>query len=105
MKKKGKQTMSRIMIPFMLLISLLFVQTTTAAILDSPHINATLSYQDPDPVEPGETVELKFSIKNDGASTAKTTEFTVEAEYPLILASGEDEIKNAGDIPVYDSTQ
>src|SRR3989338_11215452 len=94
-----------ILIITMMIMSIIIVQTTTAAILDSPHINATLSYQDPDPVEPGETVELKFSIKNDGASTAKTTEFTVETEYPLILASGEDEIKSAGDIPVYDSTQ
>ncbi len=102
MKNKANKT---IIITLTLFVSILFMQTVIAAILDSPHINATLSYQDPDPVEPAETVELKFSIKNDGASTAKTTEFMVEAEYPLILASGEDEIKNTGDIPVYDSTQ
>ncbi len=81
------------------------MQTATAAILDSPHINATLNYQDPDPVDPGEIVELRFSIKNDGASTAKTAEFTIETEYPLLLATGEDEIKSLGDIPVYDADE
>ncbi len=85
--------------------SILLTSGAEAAILDSPHINGTLSYQDPDPVEPGEIVELRFSIKNDGASTAKTTEFRIEKDYPLTLASGEDETKSAGDIPVYDATQ
>lgn len=81
------------------------MQSASAAILDSPHITATLSYQNPDPVDPGEITELKFSIKNDGASTAKTTEFKIESEYPLLLATGEDEIKSVGDVPVYNAEE
>lgn len=103
-KKKGSIPII-VIIMSMLLMSMLLLQTTTADILDSPHINATLSYQDPDPVDPGEIAELRFSIKNDGASTAKTTEFSIETEYPLMIATGEDEIKSLGDIPVYDSTK
>src|SRR3989338_4356087 len=94
-----------ILITTILIMSVIIMQTASAAILDSPHINATLSYQDPDPVDPREIVELRFSIKNDGASTAKTIEFTIEPEYPLLLANGEDEVKSLGDIPVYNADE
>ncbi len=89
----------------LMIMSMMFIQTATAAILDSPHMNATLSYQDPDPVDPGEIVELRFSIKNDGASAAKTVEFQIEGEYPLLLATGEDKTKSLGDILVYDADE
>ncbi|MFA6888813.1 MAG: hypothetical protein WC254_04940, partial [Candidatus Woesearchaeota archaeon] len=69
-----------------------------ADVIDSPTVEAVLSYQDPDPAEPGETVELHFSIKNTGASIAKSTEFEVIAEYPFTLANDEDEIKSVGDV-------
>lgn len=72
-----------------------------AQVVDSPALQAVLAYQDPDPVEPGETVELRFSIKNTGASTAKNAEFKVIAEYPFTAIG--DEIKSVGDISVYDS--
>ena len=74
-------------------------------IVDSPAVKATLAFQDPDPVDPGDDVELKFSIVNDGSSTAKNVEFRINPEYPFYLASGESEIKGVGDIPVYDPEQ
>lgn len=89
----------------MMIMIVTLLQGVNAAILDSPHITAALSYQDPDPVDPGEIAELRFSIKNDGASTAKTTEFKIESEYPLLLATGEEEIKSVGDVPVYDAQE
>lgn len=76
-----------------------------ATIIDSPAVEAVLAYQDPDPAEPGETVEVRFSIKNTGASTAKNTEFKVIDEYPFTLANDEDEITSVGDIYVYDATK
>ncbi len=92
---------TKIMIIGIITIILISLCPVYAQIVDSPALQAVLAYQDPDPVEPGETVELRFSIKNTGASTAKNAEFKLLAEYPFTLAK--EEIKGVGDIPVYDA--
>jgi hypothetical protein len=89
----------------LIFVGLLLCIPISAQVMDSPYIEAVLAYQDPDPVEPGETVELRFSIKNTGASTAKSTEFKIMPEYPFELANEEDEIKEVGDVPVYDAEE
>ncbi len=99
MKKK-----SSVYLIIILCICIVF-SIAQAQIVDSPAVKAALAFQDPDPVDPGELVELKFNIKNDGSSTAKSTEFRIKPEYPFSLASGESEIKEVGDIPVYDPEQ
>ena len=89
----------------LIFVGLLLCIPVSAQVMDSPYIEAVLAYQDPDPVEQGETVELRFSIKNTGASTAKSTEFKIMPEYPFELANEEDEIKEVGDVPVYDAEE
>ncbi len=96
----------KILISILLIFQIMVLPFCYAGdIIDSPTLKATLTYQDPDPVNAGEEVELRFSIINDGTSTAKSTEFEIVPEYPLSLSPGEDEIKKAGDIKVYDSTK
>lgn len=91
----------------MLLIVIVFLIVlfpfTNAQIVDSPIIEATLAYQNPDPVQPGDEVELKWSVKNTGASTAKSAEFRIVPEYPFSVSAGETEMQAAGDISVYDA--
>ncbi len=84
---------------------LIFPYLARAAVIDSPSIEATLAYQDPDPVEPGDEVELRFSVKNTGKSPAKSTEFSIETKYPFELSAGEKETKIIGDVRVYDATE
>jgi len=86
-----------------LFMMIIVVPLTTAQIIDSPSLDASLSYQDPDPVEPSNEVELRFSVKNTGKSPAKSAQFTVETDYPFSIAPGEDLIKSVGDIKLYDS--
>ncbi len=87
----------------LLFFCLIGTLVTHGQIVDSPIIDATLVYQNPDPVQPGDEVELRWSVKNTGTSTAKSTEFRIVSEYPLRLSAGEAEIKDRGDIPVYDA--
>ncbi|MBW2963573.1 COG1361 S-layer family protein, partial [Candidatus Woesearchaeota archaeon] len=60
-----------------------------AAYSFGPNIEATLLSQQPDPVKPGEIVEVRFKIENSG--TAATSEILVEImpEFPFSLYSGE----------------
>jgi hypothetical protein len=100
-KMGGKQAL------FALIITIILAAATVSAggIIDTPIIDASLAYQDPDPVEPGDEVELRFSIKNTGSSTAKSTEFAMETSYPFTISPGEDEIKSLGDIKIYESEE
>lgn len=93
-------------ISLLLIFQIVFLPICFAdGIMDSPYLKATLTLQDPDPVNAGEEVELRFSIVNDGKSTAKNTEFQITPEYPLSLSPGQDEIKEAGDIKIYDAIE
>lgn len=102
MKKQGIYYHSIIIFLFFTILLILPI-SINAQIVDSPIIEATLAYQNPDPVQPGEEVELKWSIKNTGSSTAKNTQLRLQLDYPFSISSGETEIKSIGDISVYDA--
>ena len=53
----------------LIVLSFLSVQ---AAYYTSPQIQATLLSQDPDPVEPGQVVKVKFKIENLGKDYVRT---------------------------------
>src|SRR3989344_1607046 len=60
-----------------------------------PEINATLMNQEPDPVEPGEIVKLKFKIENKNAQTEQNVLIDLVYDYPFALYRGSS-IKNLG---------
>ena len=71
---------------YLFCLSLLLIGIVSAA---APHIVATLLNQDPDPVEQGDVVELRFKIENDGEETSESVEAEILPKYPFSLYSGE----------------
>lgn len=61
---------------------------SAARVSDSSKIDVILTSQTPDPVEPGSTVELRFTISNNGGDAAADMEFEVLPEYPFSLYKG-----------------
>jgi len=50
-----------------------------------PSIKATLMSQDPDPVEPGQMVKVKFKIENEGMQSSQDTIVKLLPKYPFSL--------------------
>lgn len=79
-----------ILILTLLLFSSLSLAATSYA--SSPQVKVTLMSQDPDPVEPGQVVKVKFKIENEGAQSSQEAIVKVFPSYPFSLYSGEAEI-------------
>ena len=83
-----------------MLLVVMILSIGFAAALDAPAINITLMNQDPDPVNPGEYVELRFMVYNTQADTiARNFQVKIDPEYPFSLDENEVEIKSFGDLP------
>jgi hypothetical protein len=78
----------------LIMITLLILVQTVAA-LASPRYQVTLVNQDPDPVEPGEIVEVRFKVENQGSQSTENVIFEVLPEYPLSIY-GSTTIRNLG---------
>ena len=61
----------------------------------SPNILASLSKQEPDPVEPGRIVEVSFKLDNNGTA-ANNVVFEVLPQYPFSLLPAEDSANYVG---------
>ncbi len=68
-----------------LLLGLFLLLTATALAQQAPSINATLVSQDPDPVEPGDTVDVRFRLENFGSATPSSVEVELLTKYPFSL--------------------
>jgi len=91
--------MKKIIISLMcLLIMALAVNAgyNTYSIVDKPEMVVTYMSQDPDPVEPGGYVELKFKVENEGTEAAEDVQVEILPEYPFSLEAGEEAVKNIG---------
>ncbi len=79
---------------FLLLLILLlvipFAYSKTVIGSDSrpSYINITLLSQEPDPVEPGEVVELRFNIQNFGSKNAEDLQLEILPEFPFSMYVG-----------------
>jgi len=62
---------------------------------ESPKVQVTLIRQEPDPVEPGQQIEVTFKFDNNG-STAYGIVAEIIPEYPFSLLPGENSVKNVG---------
>jgi len=91
--------MKKIIISLMcLLIMALAVNAsyTSYSIVDKPELVVTYMSQDPDPVEPGGYVELKFKVENEGTEAAEDVQVEILPEYPFSLDAGEGAVKSIG---------
>jgi len=82
---------------FAILLLLLNIVSAQSA---TPAISVSILNQDPDPVNPGNYVDLRFKISNTMAdSIAKSFEVRIEPNYPFSLDDGEEAVKFIGDLP------
>ncbi len=92
------KTNKMIMVLVLMLIAALAVNAGyyTYLIVDKPELVVTYMSQDPDPVEPGGYIELKFKIENEGAEAAENVLVEIIPEYPFSLDAGEKAVKGIG---------
>ncbi|MCK4589748.1 MAG: COG1361 S-layer family protein [Nanoarchaeota archaeon] len=55
----------------------------------APNIQVTLLSHEPDPVKPGEVVEVRFKVENSGQQTTNDIIFELQPKFPFSLYSGE----------------
>ncbi len=83
---------------FVLMLVTIF--TVSAQSIESPQINISLMNQDPDPVDPGQYVEVRFLILNEyPGSTAGDFQVMLDPQYPFSLDSNENALRDIGDLP------
>jgi len=73
----------------LLLLIILFI----IPIVTAQNVEITFLSQDPDPVEPGEIVDLRYKIENFGSRGLENIKFKLIPEYPLSVVPGGDLIK------------
>ena len=61
-------------------------------------VQVTFLNQDPDPVEPGERVKLRWKVENKGAGALNDVSVSVSEEGPLHLTTKEQKIKEVGSL-------
>ena len=83
-------------IPIITIVLILFSAFAFAGIANSAKISVNLINQNPDPVEPGQLLELRWKVDNDGGSIAQNVRVRIIPEYPFTLLPGEAEIKEIG---------
>lgn len=76
-----------ILLTLMILSSLTVVAAQSTA--SAPQISVTLLNQDPDPVQQGDVVELRFKVENLGGETKEDITIELLPSYPFTLYSGE----------------
>ncbi len=79
----------------LLMVALAQVHAQSA---DAPKVVITLLNQDPDPVEPGGTVDVRIKIENKGSGSLNNVFIELSPDYPLTLAPGEDESQAIGSL-------
>jgi len=79
-----------------LFIIALMLIMATAVWADTYSITPRLLNQDPDPVEPGSYVDIRFKIENAGTGTADNVSVELVTEYPFLVDPGVDTMRNIG---------
>lgn len=90
MEKKS----SLLLISFIVII-FVSAYVSAEAIGSLPELSFIMISQSPDPVEPGNIVELRWKIENNGGGSADDLQVELGADYPFSLYSGE-LIRNIG---------
>jgi len=82
--QKGDR-MKKIFILLLILSTLTFSLVEAYSTDKNPEIQVTLISQDPDPVEPGQIVKVKFKIENDGKHTSDDAIVKILPKFPFSL--------------------
>lgn len=80
-----------------LMISLMLVSFSSAGLISGGNMDVTMLSQEPDPVEPGEFVELRWKVENIGEKI-DDVEFKILPEYPFSLLPGDDGTRSVGSL-------
>ena len=81
-----------------MLSMLMIVNTASAASNAFPQILISMINQEPDPVAPGSTVDVRFRIENEGSGMAPEVEVKIVPQYPFSFYGDEQEIKSIGSL-------
>jgi hypothetical protein len=95
---KNLTIFSILVIVTLLLNSTMVFATQTST---SEKIDIKLLNQNPDPVKPGELVELRFSLKNEGKSSSDSYIFEIEPKYPFTLFDEATATQEIGYFPAF----
>ncbi len=80
----------------LLIVSAIFISLIAiSSFAESPSFSVTMMSQTPDPVEPGQTVKVKFKIENEGTQTIDDVIAKIDPQYPFTIYGDETE-KNLG---------
>jgi len=79
-----KRTIYLVILMFVLSVSVI----QASDLYTSPDIQVTMVSQDPDPVEPGQVVKLKFKIENDGTETTSDAVVKLDLKKPFSMYGG-----------------
>jgi len=105
LNKDSKKISTSIMILFfsfaLASVLVLSVFSDSANALEAPKVKIFLLNQDPDPVEPGQVVELRFKLQNDGGGSLSNVKVEVIPEFPFSLRPGDGANQSLGDIAGY----
>ena len=83
-----------------LFMMVMFTAIVSAQAIIAPTLEMTLLNQDPDPVTPGQYVELRFRVHNDQTNTlARNVHVRVLPSYPFSAVSGSPTEVSLGDLP------
>tara|TARA_Y100000034_G_scaffold44576_1_gene54712 strand:+ start:7539 stop:8825 length:1287 start_codon:yes stop_codon:yes gene_type:complete len=95
MKTNKIKIKNLLLITIFMLSILTAISLSSAAIYNQEHVVVTLVNQQPDPVKPGGTVDVRIKIENQGQN-AKDFEFEFVPKYPFSLYDEEDTTKYIG---------
>jgi hypothetical protein len=88
------------MILIVLFLSIIASVTAATYSSNKARVEITLVNQMPDPVEPGDTTEVRFRIENTGAEAIDNLKFEIIPEFPFTLYEG-NAIKDLGSMDAY----
>lgn len=70
------------------MVFLMCISFVNASYFDAPQVKVTVLNQDPDPVNSGEVVEVRFKVENTGKQTMEDFVIELLPDYPFSLYSG-----------------
>ena len=77
-------------------VSLNAATQSTQRPVETSQIEVTLINQEPDPSEPGNYVDVRFKLDNNGSEEARNVEVEILPEYPFSLDPGREALRSAG---------
>ncbi len=96
-KKIPKLLISLILTVSFLLMALFTLKVSADSAPDTPNLRITLVNQDPDPAEPGSSVDVRIKIENIGNKATDNVFLEILPDYPLIV-SGIEKNKTIGSL-------